>query len=241
MTYQSLLLSIFTFLAAIVGTISGFGVSTIMIPIMTLFYPLPVALLFVAIIHLCADIWKIIFFKKGANWKLIATFGIPGIIMSYCGASMTLAMPAVSLKKLLGLFLIIYVVYLFLKQKWQIPKTNISSIVGGSLSGFFAGIFGVGGAIRGAFLSAYQLPKETYIYTAGMIALFVDLSRMTKYITGGTTLDKNLTFLLLFLIPLSFFGAFVAKKIVNFIPQKLFRLVIAVFLACVGFKFLIYS
>ncbi|MBN3041143.1 MAG: sulfite exporter TauE/SafE family protein [Candidatus Omnitrophica bacterium] len=240
MVYQAVILSIFTFLAAIIGTISGFGISTIMIPVMTLFYPLPTVLLFVAIIHLCGDIWKIILFKKGANWKLIAAFGIPGIIMSYLGASITLTIPAVSLKKLLGIFLILYVVYLFMKQKWKIPKTNISSVIGGSLSGFFAGIFGVGGAIRGAFLSAYDLPKETYIYSAGMIAFFIDISRITKYLTGGMTLNKYLLILLLFLVPLSFIGAFTAKKIVNFIPQKSFRLVIAVLLGFIGLKFLIY-
>ena len=240
MFYQAVLLSIFTFLASIVGTVSGFGISTIMIPVMTLFYPFPIVLLFVAIMHFFGDIWKIIFFKKGANWKLIAGFGIPGIIMSYIGAAITLAVSPVFLKKLLGIFLILYVVYLFMKQKWKMPKTNMSSITGGSLSGFFAGIFGVGGAIRGAFLSAYNLPKETYIYTAGMIAFFIDISRITKYLTGGVTLNKYLIFFLLFLVPLSFLGAFTAKRIVNFIPQKSFRLVIAVLLGFVGLKFLIY-
>ena len=240
MVYQTILLTIFTFIAAIVGTVSGFGISTIMIPVMSLFYPLPTVLLFVAIIHFCGDIWKIIFFKKGANWKLIAAFGIPGIIMSYLGASITLTISPTFLKKLLGIFLVLYVVYLFKKQKWKIPRTNMTSIAGGSLSGFFAGIFGVGGAIRGAFLSAYDLPKETYIYTAGMIAFFIDLSRITKYLTGGMTLTKYLAFLLLFLVPLSFLGAFVAKRIVNFVPQKLFRLVIAALLGLVGLKFLIY-
>ena len=145
MFYQTVLLATFTFLAAIVGTVSGFGISTIMIPVMTLFYPLSTVLLFVAIIHFCGDIWKIVFFKKGANWKLIAVFGIPGIIMSYLGASITLTVSSIFLKKLLGIFLMLYVVYLFMKQKWKIPRTNISSIAGGSLSGFFAGIFGVGG------------------------------------------------------------------------------------------------
>lgn len=240
MIFQSILLAIFTFIAAIMGTVSGFGISTIMIPVISLFYPLPITLLFVAIIHLCGDIWKIIFFKRGANWKLIAGFGIPGIILSYIGASITLNVSPLFLKRLLGGFLIIYVIYLFAKQRWKISKTNSTSIIGGSLSGFFAGIFGVGGAIRGAFLSAYDLPKETYIFTAGMIAFFVDVSRITKYVSGGIVLNKYLGLILLLLIPLSFFGAYIAKKIVNRVPQNLFRLVIAVLLGIVGFKFLLY-
>ncbi len=241
MIYQSLLLAIFTFLAALIGTISGFGISTVMIPVMLLFYPLPIALLFVGIIHLCGDIWKMLLFKKGANLKLVLGFGIPGIILSYLGATLSLNVSNQLLKKLLGVFLIIYVIYLFTKRKWKIPKTNITSVIGGSLSGFFAGIFGVGGAIRSAFLAAYNLPKENYLYTAGVIAFFIDVSRISKYLTGGVRLDKTLGLLLIVLVPLSLLGAYLAKKIVNKVPQKMFRLVIAVFLGLVGFKFLLYT
>jgi uncharacterized membrane protein YfcA len=240
MFLPSVLLIIFTFAAAVIGTVSGFGISTIMIPVMSLFYPLPVTLLFVAIIHLFGDIWKIIFFKKGVNWKLVAGFGIPGIVMSYLGASISLNVSPHLLKRFLGGFLLVYVVYLYFKRQWKVPKTNATAVTGGSLSGFFAGIFGVGGAVRGAFLSAYDLPKATYIFTAGMIAFFIDVTRITKYLAGGILLDKYLGIMLGFLIPLSFLGAYVAKRIVALVPQKIFRLVIAFLLGIVGFKFLLF-
>ena len=240
MLEQSILLALFTFIAALFGTLSGFGISTIMIPVLCLFYPVPTALLFVAIIHFCGDIWKIIFFKRGANWKLILGFGIPGIVMSFFGASITLNISPLILKRFLGGFLILYMIYLFFKQKWKIPKTDKTAILGGSLSGFFAGIFGVGGAVRGAFLSAYDLPKETYIFTAGAIAFFIDISRITKYVTGGITLNENLSLLLLLLVPLSFLGAYLAKRIVHSIPQNYFRLGIAILLGIVGIKFLLF-
>ena len=241
MVIQTVLLIVFTFIAAVVGTLSGFGISTIMIPVLSLFYPLSTTLLFVALIHLCGDIWKIIFFKKGADWKIVAGFGIPGVVMSYMGASFSLSLPAVSLKRLLGGFLLAYVGYLFTKQKWRIRRTNITAVLGGSLSGFFAGIFGVGGAVRGAFLSAYDLPKETYLFTAGLIAFFVDVVRIGKYMTGGVLLDKYLTLSLLFLIPVSFGGAYLAKRIVHGVPQQYFRVLIAGLLGAVGLKFLLFS
>jgi hypothetical protein len=52
-----------------------------------------------------------------------------------------------------GAFLISYVVYLFLKREWALPKTNATAVCGGMMSGLFADFFGVGGAVRGAFLS----------------------------------------------------------------------------------------
>jgi len=44
-------------------------------------------------------------------------------------------------------------------------------IAGGALSGFFAGIFGVGGAVRATFLTVFDLPKAAYLATSGSIAV----------------------------------------------------------------------
>ena len=82
-------ITILTFIASMVGTMTGFGTSTIMVPVLLLFSPLSQTLLFVGIIHWFGDIWKILLFKKGLNWKLILGFGIPGIIASCIGASLT--------------------------------------------------------------------------------------------------------------------------------------------------------
>lgn len=239
MIIQYALLALLTIFASIIGTISGFGISTIMIPIMGLFYPLHLSLLFVAIIHLFGDIWKVIFFKKGVNWRLILLFGIPGILFSYLGATLSTGSSEVLLKRLLGGFLLLYVLYLFRKQTWKIPANERTSIVGGSFSGFFAGIFGVGGAVRGAFLSAFNLPKETYIFTSGMIALFIDVTRITTYFSEGTQISQSMATLLVLLIPLSLLGAFLAKKIIDRVPQQYFRLVLAALLGLIALKFLI--
>lgn len=54
---QTILLCVLTLIASGIGTATGFGTSTVMIPILVLFVPIPIALLFVGIIHLCGDIW----------------------------------------------------------------------------------------------------------------------------------------------------------------------------------------
>ncbi len=240
MVEQLILLSLLTLLASVIGTISGFGISSIMIPIMSLFYPLPLTLLFVAIIHLFGDIWKIVFFRRSANWRIILLFGIPGILFSYVGATMSFNVPANTLKQLLGGFLLVYVLFLIYQQNWKLTATNSSSILGGSLSGIFAGIFGVGGAVRSAFLMAYNLPKEMFIFTSGMIALFVDVTRITKYLMGGTTMPVNFLYILFVLVPLSLLGAYIAKRIVDKVSQKLFRIIIAVLLGLIAVKYLLF-
>ncbi len=238
---QLVLLSVLTLVASAIGTATGFGTSTVMIPVLTLFLPMPIALLFVGVIHLCGDIWKVLLFKRGVDWKLILGFGVAGIAASFLGASLSLHAHGLPLKRILGGFLVLYVVYLFLKREWALPKTHGTAVCGGLLSGLFAGFFGVGGAVRGAFLTAFNLPKEVYIFTSGLIALFIDITRVSRYVWGGTRLQHDLLLALVVCIPISFAGAYVAKRSLDRLPQKLFRAFVGVFLAIVGIKLLIWQ
>ena len=238
---QGLLLCLLTLVASGIGTVTGFGTSTIMIPVLTLFMPMPIALLFVGIIHLCGDIWKVLLFKKGLLWNLILGFGLSGIIASFLGASLSLQAPDLPFKRMLGAFLILYVIFLFLKRDWALPKTQGTAVCGGLLSGLFAGFFGVGGAVRGAFLTAFNLPKEVYIFTSGLIALFIDVTRVSRYVWGGTRMEAGLLYSLIVCIPISFAGAYLAKRFLNRLPQKSFRMFVGFFLALVGIMLLVRS
>jgi len=236
---QIILLCLLTLLGSGIGTATGFGTSTVMIPVMALFVPLPVALLFVGVIHLSGDIWKVLLFKRGLDWKLILGFGLPGIAAGYLGASLSLQGEELQLKRLLGAFLVVYVAYLFLKREWALPKTYGTAVSGGLLSGFFAGFFGIGGAVRGAFLTAFDLPKEVYVFTSGLIALFIDVTRVSRYVLGGTRLEHDLLIALIVAVPVSFAGAYLAKRFLDRLPQKHFRTFVAVFLALAGAKLLL--
>lgn len=85
--------------AAGIGTMTGFGTSTIMVPIMLLFYPLPQTLFFVGIIHFFGNVWKLLLFRGGVQWRLILSFGIPGIAATYLGASLLFNVPPIVLSR----------------------------------------------------------------------------------------------------------------------------------------------
>jgi len=238
---EGALLCLLTFVGAGLGTATGFGTSTVMIPVMTAFVPLPVALLFVGVIHLCGDIWKVLLFKGGFDWKLILSFGLAGIAASYLGAKLSFIAGDLPLKRVLGAFLLIYVGFLFVNRQWALPKNPGTAVCGGVLSGLFAGFFGVGGAVRGAFLTAFNLPKEVYIFTSGLIALFIDITRVSQYIRGGTRLESSFLYALVLCIPISSLAAYLAKKFLDKLPQRFFRVFVGVFLALVAIKLLAWS
>lgn len=232
-------IALLTLIASTIGTLTGFGTSTIMIPVLVMFLPPIEAIFLVAIIHWFGDIWKVMLFRQGFCVRLIALFGSVGLLTSYLGASVSLGFDKTLLLRGLGGFLAGYAVFLLIKSQFKVRPGNIAALAGGALSGFFAGMFGIGGAIRGMFLSAYDLPKAVYIATAGAIGLMVDATRIVTYFTGGTTLQNKLWLSLLIFIPVSFLGAQLAKKMVDKIPQEKFRIVVAVFLLLIGIKLML--
>src|SRR3972149_6826163 len=143
LSMQIIFITLLTFLAGILGTITGFGISTVMVPIVLLFLPLPETLLLVGVIHWFGDIWKMYFFKKGFDTKLLLLFAVPGIIMAYVGARMALTLPEVLLSRFVGLILLSYVVYLFFKPNFKLKDNVLTASLGGAGSGFVVGVGGV--------------------------------------------------------------------------------------------------
>ncbi len=237
---QTVSICLLVFVASIVGTVTGFGLSTIMVPVLAMFYPFDQTLVFVGIIHWFSNLWKLILFRGGFRWRLTVTFGVPGIFASFVGASLMFDISQRVLSRVLGVFIIVYVIYLLARSSFKIKQNVATATIGGALSGFLAGIFGIGGAVRGMFLSAFDLPKAVYIATAGAIALAIDTTRLTTYIVNGAQLEKPLLWVMPIFITASFLGAQSGKHIVEEIPQNYFRAIVAVFLLLAGVKLLIY-
>ncbi len=228
---------LFALLAEIAGTMAGFGSSTILLPIALFMFDFPTALVLVAIAHVSGGIGRIAFFRYGLNKRLLLIFGLPSVIFTVIGAILVNYAPQPLLKLILGIFLLIYSIISLYKPNLSAKPTTANSIVGGTLSGFFAGLIGTGGALRGAFLTAFKLEKSVYIATAAAIALAVDVTRIPIYVKSGFLSSG-----LYYLIPLIFFaaiiGSFIGKRIVSRIPQDTFRKVVLIAIGMVSLKFI---
>jgi uncharacterized membrane protein YfcA len=233
-------IALLTLLASIIGTLAGFGISTIMIPILLLILPLPQTLLLVGIIHWFNDIWKILLFRKGIQWKLFLAFGLPGILASFIGSSLSLKIPWETLSRALGIFLIAYVLFITFNKAFKLSQKLSVAITGGALTGFFAGIFGIGGEINAVALSAFNLEKAVYVATAGAISFVIDSTRIVTYIRGGIELEPYILWGFLVFVPASLIGAMLGKKGIEKIPQENFRSFVAFFILLLGLKLVLF-
>ena len=99
--------------------------------------------------------------------------------------------------------------------------------LGGSISGFLAGVIGSGGAIRGLVLMAFELGKDTFIATSAAIDLGVDVTRAFIYILNGFVKTEILS-LIPFFIAVSFFGSYTGKLILKYVSEKYFKYLVLV-------------
>ena len=224
------------FFSEIVGTMAGFGSSTIYLPLASYFFDFKTALVLVAIFHLFGNISRIAFFRGGLDKKVLLLFGIPSFVLSLIGATLVGDLSQTFLKFLLGLFLIVISALFLLSPKLAFPSGAKSLILGGGISGFLVGLIGTGGALRAAFLTGLKMEKEKYIATAAVIALGTDATRIPSYISAGF-LSEQYYYLIPILFVTAVAGAYVGRRIVIRIDQDKFKkmVLIAVILASIKF------
>ena len=232
-----LLFFIAAFIAEVVGTMAGFGSSTIFLPLALFFVDFKTALILVAFLHIFGNLGRITFFRHGLNKKLLLVFGVPSVILTILGALLVNYTSQEILKLVLGIFLLLFSILSLAKPDFRFKSSPRNAVVGGGISGFLAGLIGTGGALRGAFLTAFNLKKEVYIATAAAIAIAVDITRIPIYFGSGF-LKQQFYWYLPLLFGIAIAGSYMGKKIVDKIPQRSFRKFVLGIIALISLKFI---
>lgn len=225
-------------LAEILGTVGGFGSSVFFVPMASYFLDFQTVLGLTALFHLSSNLSKIGFFRKGIDKKLVLYLGIPAVLFVSLGAYLSQFANPRSLTILLGIFLVAFGLLFIINKNLKFQASNRNAMAGGVLSGFFAGLLGTGGAIRGATLSAFKLNKNNFIATSAIIDLGIDFSRSVVYVSQGYVGMKQL-YLVPILIVVGFIGTYLGKRVLDQISQTQFKRFVLYLLIATGLLTLI--
>ena len=235
---EEILFFLSAFVAEIIGTMAGFGSSTIFLPLALFFVDFETAIVLVAIFHLFGNIGRISFFRQGFDKRIILQFGIPSVLLSLLGAFLIGIIPQPALKLILGIFLIVTSGSFLAKPGLKFTASTGTFIAAGSATGFITALVGTGGALRAMLLQGFNIEKVKYIATAATIALATDVTRIPIYISQGFLTEQYYLYLpILFGIALA--GSFIGRSIVVKINQELFRKMVLVAIILVSIKFIV--
>lgn len=234
MELELILQIIVAFLISITTFFTGFGLGTVMLPLMLLSYDIVTAVLATSIIHLINNVTKIGFLYKSVDSKVLLRFGIPSILFSFIGAQIITEVADINqiAEVVIGASIIVFALYDILFKSKAIHITKNQQVVGGMLSGLFGGISGHQGAIRSAFLINAGLSKTAFIATGTALSLFIDLTRIPVYLESKdlSSLDPSILLIILSAI----LGVLLGKRFLNKTTIKIVRYIVAVGLILFG-------
>ncbi|WP_410548877.1 sulfite exporter TauE/SafE family protein [Allomuricauda sp. M10] len=219
--------------AEIVGTVGGFGSSVFFVPIGNFYFDFYSVLGMTAIFHLSSNLSKIWLFKKGLDKKLLLYIGLPSVVFVVLGGFMSKWVNSGALEIVLGVFLVAFSLLFLIKSEIIVLPNKRNAMIGGTLSGFSAGLLGTGGAIRGLTMAAFNLEKNAFIATSAFIDFLIDFSRTFVYYENGYIGKQELTYLP-FLLVIGLVGTYLGKRILFHIPQEKFRNLSLLFILLIG-------
>lgn len=212
-------------LAEIIGTISGFGSSILFVPLASLVLDFKIVLGITAVFHVFSNLSKIYLFRQGIDRNIAIKLGIPAVLFVTLGAWLTNYIPQKEIEMGMNIIIFCLALYLMSGHHKQLKESNSNLYLGGTLSGFLAGLIGTGGAIRGITLAAFNLEKDAFIATSALIDMGVDSSRAIVYIASGYFHQEHII-LIPFLIVISILGSYAGKRILHYIPEKVFQYIV---------------
>ena len=179
---ELLLVAIGSFLVAVLTVPAGFGLSTMLTPMVLLLMGPHEAVAVVAIVHGVHNMGKFAMLRLYVDFNAFRKYGIWLVVGAIIGALLQNYVPLEPLLVIIGIFLIVLPL-LTMSEKWtgyRIPEAN--DRIGGFGSGFMGGLSGHQGALRAMFLTRRLPDKMAYAATASILALCVDLSRIPVYL-----------------------------------------------------------
>ena len=189
---EYLILALLSFFAGGLTLFTGFGLSTILLPVFVIFFPVAIAVPSTAIVHFINNFYKLFIYFKQINTRILIRFGLPALLASIAGAFLLqkLSSNERNLEILLGI-LIILISFMEMFPAIRNLKIGIKwAPLGGVISGFFGGLSGHQGLFRSAFLVKSGLSKNSFIAAGVGIAVLVDITRLSVY--GSTIFTTSI-------------------------------------------------
>jgi len=222
-------------LAGGVAAISGFGIGSLMTPLLAIEFGTRTAVLLVAIPHAVATGLRLWMLRANVDRRVLLTFGAASFAGGLVGALFLSVFASRTMGIILGLLLIVSGLggLTGLTARMRIPA-GPWAVAAGMASGAFGGLVGNQGGLRAAALLHFGLTPAATVATATGIALAVDAARIPIYLaTGGAVMAANWPYVVVGVIGVVA-GTLLATPILRRLPEDTFRRFVFVVIAALG-------
>lgn len=223
-------------LAGAVAAVSGFGIGSLLTPLLVVSVPMPTAdaVAVLAVPHALATAIRWARLRHEVHGPTFREFGVASAAGGLAGAALQTQLSSPRLTVVLAGLLVLAGTSELLRRRVPIPATPAWRLAGGVLSGVFGGLVGNQGGIRAAALLGFQLRPRQLVATATASALFVDAARLPIYfVSAGTAIAESTRLLLVMALGVTL-GTFLGVPVLGRIPDSIYRRLVGGLLVALG-------
>lgn len=220
--------------AGAIAAVSGFGIGSLLTPLLMLWMPTAHAVAVLAIPHAVATTIRWLRLRSDVDVATFKQFGVASAIGGLAGATLQSRLASPTLTIVLASLLILAGSTELARRRVPLPPTPFWRLVGGILSGLFGGLVGNQGGIRAAALLGFQLRPRQLVATATASALLVDAARVPIYfLSAGPVIAQNTRLWIVAAIGVTM-GTFLGVPILSRIPESTYRRLVGALLLVLG-------
>ncbi len=168
--------------AGAIAAVSGFGIGSLLTPLVILALPTDIAVAVVALPHVWATSLRLWRLREEVHGPTFRQFGLASAGGGLLGALLQTRLASSALTYVLAGLLLLAGVTELLRRPIPLPPGRSVRLLTGALSGAFGGLVGNQGGIRAAALLGFQLTPRQIVATATASALLVDAARVPVYL-----------------------------------------------------------
>jgi uncharacterized membrane protein YfcA len=226
-------------LSGATASVVGFGIGSMLTPLLALQLGTDIAVAAVALPHAAATALRCWRLRREIDWSVVTRFGLLSAAGGLGGALAYSRLDAAVLTRVLGALLLLTAIAQLagLAARWRPRGAAVAAL--GLVSGFFGGIAGNQGGLRAAALTAFHLPPLAFVATSTATGLLVDAARTPVYLfSAGDSL-------LALWIPISvaiigvLAGTLLGERILLGMPRDRFARVVAAAIGALGMWLLV--
>ena len=222
-----------------VAAVTGFGIGSLVTPVLMLRYPAPLAVAMMGLPHAIGTALRWWRLRQHVDMAVLKGFGLASAAGGLAGALLHARAGAALITSIFAILLVVSGLAGLTGFIRRLHFHGHTAWIGGLVSGLFGGLAGNQGGLRSAALLAFPLQPAAFVATATATALIVDAARLPVYfISKGSGLVENAP-MVAFVAAGVVIGTLAGERVLTKLPMETFRRMVATAVLLLGLGMLL--
>lgn len=209
--------------AGAIASVSGFGIGSVLTPLLSLRVATKLAVAAVSVPHFVATFYRFWLLRKHIDRRMLLSFGVMSAAGGLTGAVLQIYADSPVLTLVFACLLIFTGLMGLTGLSQKLRFHGWVAWAAGFLSGMLGGLVGNQGGIRSAAMLGFDVPRQAFVATATAVGVIVDGARLPVYLWNQGSEILNLWPVLTAATIGSIIGTVVGARVLNRIPEPIYR------------------